>query len=395
MTKVRTKIISLMMLSMAIFAISCEEEFSEEDALNAQQSVDLSIYVVNNSTDNEDPIEGAKVTVSQNGETREVTTDANGAALFPDAKIGGYVYKIEAENYTTLSGSSSLSTSNFRIGQVTARFELNSLNVPENMATIRGTVEIESDLTNDATEYASGIELLVEVNLDNKTLNFSATTDDQGKWELQVPTDANGSTGLNIRFPDLEMDQTIAYTKINSDPRTFPEVLPSITTYPTLFTMFAGGSQNAANYPFNSIHTVYGIAGDAPSGQQTAIVSQVLVNNDEEISGVSFSEGGNYSGAATDSVDVTFTDITGAGSGALLRISVQNFNDLSDAYFFGEYRFVSQGSGYSDEFVNKTSYQSPTVDNPERKYYTNVRPGTTTIINVDYGTGIYRADNLD
>ena len=395
MTKVSTKIISMIMTLMAVLAISCEEEFSEEDALNAQQSVDLAIYVVNNSTDNEDPVAGAKVTVSQNGETREVTTDAAGAALFPDAKIGGYVYKIEAENYTTLTGSGSLSTSNFRIGQVTQRFELNSLNTPENMATIKGVVEIESDLTNDVTEYASGIELLVEVSLDNKSLNFSVTTDEQGKWELQVPTDANGSTSLNVRFPDIEMDQTIAYLKKSSEPGSFPEILPSITTYPTLFTMYLGGRQNYNNYPVNDIYAVYGIAQDAPAGQQTAIVSDVFVDDNQEVVGLNFDNGGDYSGAAADSIDVTFTDITGGGSGALLRISIQNFTNLASAYFNNDYRYVSHGSGYSDRIFNETSYQSGTINSSERKYYTNVRPGTTTIINADYGTGSYRADDLN
>lgn len=395
MTKVRTKIIAMMMLSVAIFTFSCEEEFSEEDALNAQQSVDLAIYVVNNSAVSEDPVEGARVTVSQNGETREVMTDATGAALFPEARIGGYVYKIEAENFTTLSGSSSISTSNFRIGQVTARYELNSTGTPEQMATLKGVVEIESDLTNEVTEYAGGIMLNVEVDLDNKTLNFQTTTNEQGEWELQVPTDASGSTYLTVRFPDLEMDQTIAFMKKSGEPGSFPEVLPAITTYPTLFTMYDGDLQNYNNYPVNNIHSVYAIAPNAPDGQQTAIIDEVYVDNDGEVYDLDFDTGGNYSGATTDSVDIAFTDITGSGSGALLRISVENYSSLSSAYFWGEYRFVSHGSGYADEYLNKTSYQGPSVDNSSREYSVTVRPGTTTVINVDYGTGTYRADNLD
>ncbi|MDN5214091.1 hypothetical protein QQ020_18590 [Fulvivirgaceae bacterium BMA12] len=395
MTKVSTKIISMMMLAMAVFAISCEEEFSEEDALNAQQSVDLAIYVVNNSSTEEAPVSGATVTISQNGETRTATTDAAGAALFADAKIGGYVYKIEAENFTTLSGNSSLSTSNFRIGQVTQRFELNSLNVAENMATIKGTLEIETDLTNIVTEYADGVELLIEVNLDNKVLHYSVTTDAEGQWELQVPTDGSGTTQVSVRFPDLERDQTIAYSKKSSEPGSFPEVLPTITTYPTLFTMYTAGRQNYNNYPVNSIYAVYGIAGDAPSGQQTAIIGGVNINNDQEIYGLWFSNGGDYSGTTADSIDVNFTDITGSGSGAVLRISVQNFTNLSSAYGNGEYRWVSQGSGYTNDYLNQISYQQNTVNSSERKSYVYVRPGTTTFLNADYGTGNYRKDNLE
>ena len=315
--------------------------------------------------------------------------------MFADAKIGGYVYKIEAENFTTLSGNSSLNTSNFRIGQVTARFELNSLNAAENMATIKGTLEIETDLTNDVTEYADGVELLVEVRLDNKTLNFKVTTDAEGKWELQVPTDANGSTNVNVRFPDLEKDQKIAYLKKNSEPGSFPEVLPSITDYPTLFTMYTGGRQNFNNFPVNSIYAVYGIADNAPSGQQTAIVGGATVNGDQEVVSLWFNNGGDYAGATADSVDVAFTDMTGSGSGALVRISVENFTNLATAYGNGEYRWVSNGSGYTDDYFNKIGYQQNSFSSSDRKLSINIRPGTTTFMNADYGTGNYRADNLD
>ena len=395
MTKVRTKIIAMMMLSVAIFTFSCEEEFSEEDALNAQQSVDLAIYVVNNSAVSEDPVEGARVTVSQNGETREVMTDATGAALFPEARIGGYVYKIEAENFTTLSGSSSISTSNFRIGQVTARYELNSTGTPEQMATLKGVVEIESNLTNEVTEYAGGITLNVEVNLDNKTLNFQTTTDEQGNWELQVPTDANGGTYVRIHYPDIEMDQTIAYMKTSDDQRSFPEVVPAVNSYPTLFTMYTDDAQNHDNFPYDDHHTVYGIAQDAPDGQETARISWVSINDDGEITNFNIADGGDYSDAGVDSVDIEFIDITGAGSGGLVRISVETYSNLSTARSFGQWRYVSQGSGYADEYLNFNEYEEPSFDDVSREYDITVRPGTTTVINVDYGTGTYRANDLD
>lgn len=388
---ITTRIFSMLLIAATTVVISCKDEFTEEDALKAQQEIDLAIYVFNRSESDLPPVEGAKVTISQGGESREVTTDASGVALFPDAKIGGYIYRIEGENFTTLAGSNSFDPDNFRQGQYTEEYGVYKIDA-ENMAVIKGRVAIETDLTNNTTEYASGIDLIFEVNLDYGTQNFTTTTDAEGRYEIKVPADYRSSTRVYVRFPDLELDQSIVYYQFSTEDGYFPNVLPAVRQYPTLFSMYEGGRQNYSNYPTN-IDAVYALAEE---GEETAVIYNVNVNSDGEISSVNFDDGGNYSGFAKDSVDVTFTDILGNGSGALLRISVETYSDLYSAYINGRYRWVSRGSGYSEDYdLNYNNYESPSINSSDRRTSLNVYPGTTSVLNADYGTGVYREHDLD
>lgn len=375
----------------ASMLFSCQDEFTEEDALNAQQQIDVAVYVYNAATAEEAPVAGATVTLIQGGETRTATTDDSGAAIFNDAKVGGFIYTVDGDNFSKVVEEGDFEAADFRQGQETFLVGVYPSDA-ENTAIIKGRVAIEMDLTNKTTEYASGIELLAFVELNEGTKTFAVTTDENGYYEFSVPADFDEATDVEIRFPDLELSQSIAYRKLATESGSFPEVLPEIKEYPVLFSMYTGGAENYDNYPTN-INPVYGLAEDSPN-DDNAVIGDVYVNSDGEITGVNINDGGDYTGFASDSVDVQFTDITGAGSGALLRFSVQNHQDLYWAYYYNEYRLVP-GSGYTDYDVNYTSYASPSVNEIDRQMQITVYPGTTTVSNVDYGTGIYREDDLD
>ena len=77
-----------LLIVLTTFVISCKDQFTEQDALNSQQQIDLALYIVNQSDPVQGPITGAVVTFSQNGVSKDVTTDATGAALFPKIKVG-------------------------------------------------------------------------------------------------------------------------------------------------------------------------------------------------------------------------------------------------------------------------------------------------------------------
>jgi len=375
----------------ASMLFSCQDEFTEEDALNAQQQIDLAIYVFNAASADQAPVAGATVTLIQGGETKTATTDESGSALFTGAKVGGFIYSVEGENFTKVVEEDYLDTDNFRQGQETFSIGVYPVDA-ENTAIIKGRVAIETDLTNETTEYASGIQLIAYANLDNGTKTFSVTTDEDGYYEIAIPADYSSSTSVDIRFPDLELNQTLAYNKISTETGSFPEVLPEINEYPVLFSMYTGGRENYNNFPTN-INPVYALAEDSPN-DDNAVIGYVYVNGDGEIYDVDFNDGGDYTGFASDSVDVQFTDITGAGSGALLRISVENYSNLSSAYYWGQYRLVS-GSGYANDDLNYNSYESASMNSSDREMRLYVYPGTTTVANADYGTGIYREDDLD
>lgn len=384
-----------------IFTTSCKDEYTEKDALEAQQLIDFALYVFDESDANEAALSGATVVFVQGTETRTVTTDENGVAVFADAKIGSGVYKVTLEGYTSMSGTISLSTSNFRQSQFTSSIGLyNTATSSEFMATVKGRVEIEKDLTNDVTEYADGIDLLVFVDYGSETKTFTATTDVDGRYELQIPTSEQGGQYIEIRFPDLEIDQTIVFASMNGEGNGFPEDVPSVQQYPTLFTMYTGGAQNYNNFPSYTYSPVYAIVEDAPAGQTTAVVGDVYVNADGEITGVWFSNGGDYTGDADGLVNVTFTSLFG-GSGATLQFDVgaSIYTSLYNIYYWdsGNYTLVG-GSGYPEDsyYLNRNYYESPSLYwNGSRTYGYTVYPGTTLNVNADYGTGIYREDNLD
>lgn len=385
--------LALFMAASVLF--SCQDEYTEEDALEAQQLIDLAIYVFDQGSVNQDPVAGATVKLVQGSETREVTTDASGSAIFTDAKIGGFIYSVSGANFTTVTNQGSLSTTNFRQGQETFAVGV-YLDGTANTAVVKGRIAIETDLTNDVTEYAANIDLLVNVYLDEETKTFSTTTDADGRYEITVPTDVYGYTSVEIRYPDLELDQTLVYSRLSSESGSFPDVLPSVQTYPTLFSMYTGGAQNYNNFPSYAYESVYAIVEEAPETGTTAVVDYVYVNNDGEITGVSFSTYGNYADDADGLVTVTFTSLTG-GSGATLTYDVTGtYSNLQYIEWYDQaMRTLDGGSGYSDDYLNKNYYEGPSVSNSTRSQYVYVYPGTTTIQNADYGTGVYREDNLD
>ncbi|VAW29193.1 hypothetical protein MNBD_BACTEROID06-972, partial [hydrothermal vent metagenome] len=175
--------LSILLLGLVLFSTSCKEQFSEKDALDAQQQIDMAIYVYDAGAKDEPAVVGATVTFVQGTETRTVTTDETGVALFPKAKIGGYILKVTAENFTSYSDNDEIYSDNFRQGQETFQVGIYSL-TSDNMATVRGRVAIESDLTNDVTEYAAGIDLNLTVYLSNATEVFTTTTDAEGRYSI-------------------------------------------------------------------------------------------------------------------------------------------------------------------------------------------------------------------
>ena len=205
---------------------SCQDQFSEKDALTAQQEVDLLIYVVDFSTTNLGPVANATVSISQANQSYEVTTDASGIASFPRMIIGDYIYTISATDFTSVTGVGQMNLLKYRQAEVTSTYGVYSLNSPQ-MATIKGNVIIDTDLTNTTPEPATNTEVFVDVFLNVGTMTFVATTDAIGNYSIQVPTDGTNPgatcTNVRLRYPDLELPQTIAYNKLATDPSNFPE----------------------------------------------------------------------------------------------------------------------------------------------------------------------------
>jgi len=180
---------------------SCEDNYSEEDAMNAQQVVDLIISVTDES--NFDiAVESATVRAIINGVSVELITDATGIVTFKDVKIGGYLnIYVSKENYTTTYTTVNTTPSNYRQTTVSANISIYSL-ADENTATVKGQVSIETNLTNRTKEYLKDFEVRVfNYNLPNGAIKaFVGTTDSIGKYEIKVPVNSNGYDDINVEF---------------------------------------------------------------------------------------------------------------------------------------------------------------------------------------------------
>lgn len=385
-----------LMIGLMTLSISCKEQFTEEEALKAQQLVDFALFVYNESSEGREPVPGATVTFIQGTAKIEATTDESGVASFPGVKFGGFVYTVTAENFTSVTDNEYIYPEDIRSSQETYSIGIYST-ADETLATIKGTIRIDTDLTNEIRETMEGIKLRFRVNLNNGDKVFTATTDADGNYEAKVPVRENGSS-VYVQYPDMLVEQKIAYNKISSDPLDFPEVLPKIESVETLFAMYDGYRLNYNNYPTYDVYPIYAIADAAPAGQQTAIIDRVYTNDDGEITGIAFDDAGNYAGDADGIVNVTFTSLLG-GSGATLQINLGDQTNLQNAYNQNgtATRTLVGGTGYPDDNyrLNRTGYISPSVDNQSREHSFYLYPGTITFNNQDYGTGVYRPEDLD
>jgi len=385
----RFRFLSLALSGLVLFgAVSCQDDFTEEDALKAQQQVGLTIYVVNSSSVESAPVANAKVVVSQSGTTQEVTTDETGVAKFSSIQIGEFVYSVSADKFTSVSEVGSADVDNFRQGQVTAQVGLYSLE-DASMATVKGNVTVDTDLTNTTREFAA-VKVSVDVWLDNVgKRTFTGTTDASGNYSIKIPVNANGSD-INIRYPDFSADQTIAIDRYEGE-ESFPATLPKIDKVSTLFSM---SPDTYYNEDFStSVRSVWGIAEAAPAGGETAVINWIYTNEDGEVTGVDFDNGGDYTGDADGKVTINITSIDG-GTGASIVIDLDGYTNLESAYYNSSDVVINAGSGYpyDDNYsLNKTGYRSPSYRSSE----STVRPGEEVVANADYGTGSYRGKSVD
>lgn len=213
---------------------SCEDEFTEADAIAAQDStltalkrlenenavaldeldheqamafqmyqdslerigpvVGYSVTVVaggssNTSarTEGENFAEGATVTLVQGGVERTATTNAGGVALFNDLRIGEAVVTVEAADHTTVTFTTSLGQPGSDIAEdnINTVVPVLPLTVEAGATEVSGVAYAELDLTNDAPEFAEGaiVQATIDVDqIENKySTNFDASAWDKGE----------------------------------------------------------------------------------------------------------------------------------------------------------------------------------------------------------------------
>ncbi len=256
---------------------SCEDDFTEQDLLNLQnqlarendslqtvrntdalnQAGELVSYLVKVVTNDNTPVEGASVSLlaSTGGtaSTTTLTTDVDGQVYFDQVVIGGNILSISAAGFFDV-------TADVNFGQITEgthyeiiNGEVIPLQVVESsilplfgdgsgteLGTLRGTVQIETDLTNDSTEVVDGVELVADLAnfatlfardgsltpslyvFDSDLTVGRATSDANGNYTMQIPTTADGLSP-EIVVPVITRTQRLAAKEVDNVPLARPE----------------------------------------------------------------------------------------------------------------------------------------------------------------------------
>jgi hypothetical protein len=206
------RLILIMVPIMLLF--SCKKDkFSEKDALDAQQTIDLLVTVIDASS-SLTPVPGATVTAIIDSTAVTKTTNASGAVVFSKVNIGGSVtISIAKANYTSVLTSVNTNPESYRQTQVSAIVSVYSLD-PTKLATIKGRLTMQSDLTDRNREPAVGF-IVKARNNDLKFTSdqlFTATTDADGKYSISVPVSSKGDN-IALFYPEFTVNQKLAFVQ--------------------------------------------------------------------------------------------------------------------------------------------------------------------------------------
>ena len=189
---------------------SCEDEFTEQDAIKAQQETLMALEAQNDSlnrvgakinytvtvaaagqgnttngrTEAANSAEGATVTVVQAGKTYTETAGKGGVATFIGLMRGQAVVTVEAEDHTTVTYTTTLGSNGAQENNVGTLIPVFPLTVEAGATMVSGKAWAELDATNDMPEEAAGAKVRATVNattalekyLPVKTNNYSYET---------------------------------------------------------------------------------------------------------------------------------------------------------------------------------------------------------------------------
>ncbi|WP_343855564.1 hypothetical protein [Fulvivirga kasyanovii] len=376
----KTRILSfLLVIILAGVFTSCKDDFTEEDALNAQQTVDVSIYVTDyfNTT----AVSGATVSIIKDGATVTAETNEQGVASFSDIKIGGGLpVTVEKEGFTKVNKLVDIDVTNYREGHFTTTVDV--LSLTENTAIIKGKLEIETDLTNEETEIVpEGTEVIAILNVEDfsgNSIEISATTDANGNYELVVPA-TNYGVEYTLKYQTLTLDQKIAKNGNKGDEE-FPATLPSLANISTVFNPH-GSALDIPSVP--SIVATLPAPTDADGTQAEIYVDFGSMTADGGIDDFDVDvTGTGYTPGAE--LNVTVTSLFG-GSGLAAIWTVDGSGNVS-----GNANITDTGSGYPMTYeANKAA-----KDEPSFSFEVEISSGEIVLQNGDYGTGTIRAEEI-
>jgi hypothetical protein len=376
--------LSLSLLAGSVTLNSCRDTFTEEQVLKEQQTIDLSITALDRYENK--GLAGATVTFQQDGQKLEQTTNEAGVASFADVKIGSdLIVTISKEGFATTRQTISTLVNGFRVSQLSKTANMYALD-GISTATIRGKVEIETDITNDKSEFVpantpiEAYRKIEDVNGVNE-ISIKGQVDANGMYSLKVPAIKDGME-YRLILPTLELDQKIAKNG-NLGDKDFPAVEPSIDNIKTVFDLTP--SNNAIGFPTvrRHVYAVIEAPNDAAATTKTqAWIDGIFVDQTTgKITGVwGFRAGAGYK----DPVRIELKSLLG-GSGAVLEVKADPLTGT-----LMPPTIKAEGSGYPNfNNANLSDREAPgAIPNPV------VKSGDIKVVNINYGTGTSRAKDI-
>lgn len=419
------KFLLLMLLGVGVLATSCDDDFSEEDLLNAQNDlvnarqdsikaqnvaalnaagelVGLQLKIVDTDGNG---VEGLSVSMaaslgSGGLDEQTTTTNAAGLALFNRVAIGGNVISISGGSIIPVTLEADFGSIqqgvHYQIVNgviiptpVTESAIVTVLGAIASTATVQGTVTIETDVTNTSAEFPDGVTIVADFD-DNLTSEssfnmsyFFATNDNAlnlGSADVDPTTGAYSmSVPAGVRFdlivPNVSATQRIAVAEINDVDLDRPEYLDVNTNF--------GPDWNIFNYSsdFYNIPAITGaiITFNAPEAPGEGFTLGGLARVGRSIPAFDFGDEDDFTTPGEPSSDIVM-QVTNRGNGYTTTPTVT----VGDA---------GSGTGATAEAYLEWMYTSATV--------TTVGTGliadgnyTVTISYLDEDSNPFFADNF-
>jgi hypothetical protein len=255
MKKHISKLIILMVPLLLLFSCN-KDKFSEKDALNAQQTVDLLVTVIDASTSMA-PVDGATVVLISDSTIVTKTTNTSGIVVFPNIAIGGSAtVSVSKTDFTPVLKSVYTNPDSYRQTQVSTIVSLYSLESSK-IATFQGRLTMQSDLTDRNREPAEGFTVKASNNNLNSTGQlFTAVTDADGKYSISVPVSSNGDD-ITLYYPDFTANQTLAIVK--------PDNSVGVVTRSVLYKTYNGNNPIGDAYNIPAIPSIYATIAAPPA----------------------------------------------------------------------------------------------------------------------------------
>ncbi len=358
---------------------SCEDEFTEQDAIKAQQEtlaaldeqdfkqelkrdslarigpiINYTVTVVAGNTANangrtaaEAFASGAMVKVTQGGTSMEATTDDAGVANFADLRIGDATVTVTLENHTKATYTTSLGSPDFDLQQdnVETTIPIFPTTLEAGASEVSGTAWAEMNTLNDMPELAVGAKVRATISVNNalgsygidvgdtgkgdiKSATYSdfvqtATVGDDGRYSLIIPNgNADNGAGIPHTIEFLPFTGMQTYVKAQGD---------TLAVVEEEVVFGSGSSTNHINTGFPSVYAV--IEDPASNAEGFTVMAKAnrvaLSNSNVRVldRGTGYEVGDKFTFAAdadgqTASLTVaTIEDPDGDGTGPILTLS--------------------------------------------------------------------------